>query len=127
VKYRIADLLGMSDRTGQWHKRLGWSPFTYLRTSALTITEKSIQLRPLRPRYILGLGREWYLDPATTRIGRRQFQRFLPPRRPTEFILFCGREHDGTLTDLFAITGDNLREIEAAVKASGVANETGTP
>ncbi len=71
MRYRLADLIDIADE--KWRRRLGWSPVTYLRATVLIVREASIQIIPFRPRYIVGLGREWYFNPRETRIRVRVF------------------------------------------------------
>jgi hypothetical protein len=118
VRYRLADLIGVPDE--KWRRRLGWSPVTYLRTSALIVREASTQIIPFRPRYIVGLGREWYFNPREMRIRVSRFRGLLAPFGGVPFIVFSRLEPDGSQTDLVAITRRNrLDEIRDNLKAVG--------
>ena len=94
---------------------------TYVRTAELIVRDSSIQILPSRPRYIVGLGREWSLAPAETRIRVSNFRSLLWPFHQTPFIVFSRVEPDGTQIDLLAITRrGRLDEIQAALKVTGV-------
>jgi hypothetical protein len=118
VRYRLADLIGIRDDT--WRRRLGWSPLTYLRTAALTVRDRSAQVIPARPRYIAGVGREFYFDPHDTRILVSRFRGPLAPSTGAPFVVFSRLEPDGSRIDLVAITHQSrLDEIQEALKAVG--------
>jgi hypothetical protein len=94
---------------------------TYVRTAELIVRDSSIQIFPSRPRYIKGLGREWLLVPAETRIRVSNFRSLLWPFHETPFIVFSQIEPDGTEIDLLAITRrTRLDEMQAALKVIGV-------
>jgi hypothetical protein len=94
---------------------------TYVRTAELIVRDSSIQIFPSRPRYIKGLGREWLLVPAETRIRVSNFRSLLWPFHETPFIVFSHIEPDGTEIDLLAITRrTRLDEMQAALKVIGV-------
>lgn len=87
----------------------------------MIVRDSSIQIFPSRPRYIAGLGREWVLVPAETRIRVSNFRSLLWPFNQTPFIVFSRVEPDGSEIDLVAITRrSRLDEIQAALKVTGV-------
>lgn len=89
--------------------------------------ERSIQIADMRPGRIAGLGREFYLDPPSTRIRVVRFHRFYR-RLTAPFIVFSELGSDGAELDVVAITnGDRLNEMLDALRAVGPEKIDPTP